>query len=175
MVRGYVQSADEAEDVMQASYVRAYAALDSFRGDARLSTWLARIALNEALGRLRRGRRMTSLDDPGVDDHEHSVARSEIRLLLEHAVDELPVAFRTVFMLRAIEQLSTEEVALCLNIPPATVKTRFHRAKRRLREVLKDRLDNTLIDVFPFAGARCEKIADRVMDQLGFAAMKSPD
>jgi RNA polymerase sigma-70 factor (ECF subfamily) len=192
LVRGYVQSADEAEDVVQASWVRAYAALGDFRGEARLSTWLTRIALNEALGRIRNRKDMTSLDDAGTgrdaggqiipfplaqpisEDPEHKAARAEMRLLLERAIDELPVAFRTVFMMRAVEQMSTEEAAACLGIPEETVKTRFHRAKRRLREAINDRLEDAFTDVFPFAGARCERIAERVMTQLGIAE-KPPD
>jgi RNA polymerase sigma-70 factor, ECF subfamily len=192
VVRGYAQSDDETEDIVQASWVRAYAALGSFRAEARFSTWLTRIALNEALGRLRNRRCMTSLDEysedadrgsqiipfpltqPSTDDPEHSAARSEIRHLLERVIDDLPIPFRTVFIMRAVEQMSIAETAECLCIPEETVKTRFYRAKQQLRAAVNDRLENAFTDVFPFAGARCKRMAERVMQQLG-SPEKSPD
>jgi RNA polymerase sigma-70 factor, ECF subfamily len=184
-VRGIVRETDEAEDVVQETWVRAYAALPQFRGDAALATWLTRIALNEAMERRRRGKHMTSfegLSDAEKEggevvpfplgrgygaDPERNAANAEIRRVLECAIDELPVPFRTVFIMRAVEQMSTEETASCLGVPEETVKTRFHRAKRRLREAVADRLETALVDTFPFAGARCERVAERVMKRLG--------
>jgi RNA polymerase sigma-70 factor, ECF subfamily len=181
LVRSILRDPVEAEDALQEVYLSAFAALGGFRGGASLSTWLTRIAMNEALGRLRRRKVMSSLDDeevsgsvipfplaqPSAADPEHSAARAEIRCLLETAIDELPVPFRTVFMMRAVEQMSTEEVAAVLDIPEETVKTRFHRAKRRLRDAVDDQLENALGEAFPFAGARCERIAARVLERLG--------
>jgi RNA polymerase sigma-70 factor (ECF subfamily) len=184
-VRGIVREADEAEDIVQEAWVRAYAALGQFRGESSLATWLTRIALNEALERRRRGKRMTSFDGLSdaereggevvpfplggghVIDPERSAAHAEVRLMLERAIDELPTPFRTVFIMRAVEQMTTEETASCLGVPEETVKTRFHRAKRRLRDAVAERLENALVDTFPFAGARCERVTERIMKRLG--------
>jgi RNA polymerase sigma-70 factor (ECF subfamily) len=174
----------EAEDVLQEAYVRAFAALGTFRGDASLSTWLTRIVLNEALGRVRRQRPTEELDVldremqteearvimfPGVSsvpDPETAAARAEVRRLLESAVDELPDAFRLVFVMRDIEELSIDETAGHLGIRPEAVKTRLHRARRLLREALDERLAVALKDTFPFLGARCARITDAVLARL---------
>jgi RNA polymerase sigma-70 factor, ECF subfamily len=175
----------EAEDVVQEAYVRAFTHLDGFRGEAQLSTWLTRIALNEALGRLRRRRTTVGLKDidaisdqgearviylPSArqdSDPEAAAARAEVRRLLERAVDQLPDHFRVVFMLRDIEEMSVEETASHLGLRPETVKTRLHRARRLLREALNKTLASALTDVFPCAGARCARIADAVLERLG--------
>ena len=190
LVRSVVRDPVEAEDVVQETYVRAFMGLNEFRGASSFSTWLTRIAFNEALGRLRQRKPMTSLDEftekaleaddatvipfplmqPMSADPEHGAARAEIRRVLEQAIDELPAAFRVVFVMRAVEQLSTEETAAGLGIPEETVKTRFHRAKRRLRETIQDQLEGALVDSFPFAGARCVRIAERVLARLGLSA-----
>jgi len=188
VARGIVRDDGEAEDILQDAYVRAFAALSQFHGNASLSTWLTRIVLNEALGRLRRQRRTVTLDVldqiahqgdshvikfPGVSvapDPESAAARAEVRRLLEHAVDELPDFFRLVFMMRDIEGLSIEETAANLNIPAATVKTRLHRARRLLRQALDEKLGLVLRDTFPFDGARCARVADRVLARLGMGA-----
>jgi RNA polymerase sigma-70 factor, ECF subfamily len=175
----------EAEDVVQEAYVRAFTHLDGFRGEAQLSTWLTRIALNEALGRLRRRRTTVGLKDidaisdqgearviylPSArqdSDPEAAAARAEVRRLLERAVDQLPDHFRVVFMLRDIEEMSVEETASHLGLRPETVKTRLHRARRLLREALNKTLASALTDVFPCAGARCARIANAVLERLG--------
>jgi RNA polymerase sigma-70 factor (ECF subfamily) len=174
----------EAEDVVQEAYVRAFTHMDSFRGEARLSTWLTRIALNEALGRLRQRRPTTELheidamDEQGEarviflpsarqDNPEASVARAEVRRLLERAVDQLPVPFRSVFVMRDIEEMSVEETASQLGLRPETVKTRLHRARRLLRQALNETLASGLADAFPFAGTRCVRMTDAVLDRLG--------
>ena len=175
----------EAEDVVQEAYVRAFTHLDGFRGEAQLSTWLTRIALNEALGRLRRRRITVGLKDIDVisdqgearviylpsarqdSDPEAAAARADVRRLLERAVDQLPDHFRVVFMLRDIEEMSVEETASHLGLRPETVKTRLHRARRLLREALNKTLASALTDVFPCAGARCARIADAVLERLG--------
>jgi RNA polymerase sigma-70 factor, ECF subfamily len=175
----------EAEDVVQEAYVRAFTHLDGFRGDARLSTWLTRVALNEALGRRRKRRAfidlkdIDALNDQGAarviylptahqqSDPEAAAARAEVRRQLEQAVDQLPNPFRVVFMLRDIEEMSVEETASHLGLRPETVKTRLHRARRLLRKSLHTTLSSTLADVFPFAGARCARITEAVLERLG--------
>ena len=186
VARGVLRDESEAEDAVQETYVRAFTHLAEFRGDAKLSTWLTRIVVNEALGRLRRQRptvELTVLDslhenkgvqilpfplaDAAAENPERSAARREIRRLLERAVDDLPEPFRVVFVMRAIEEMSIEETAAHLNLRPETVKTRLHRARRLLRDMLDVQLASTLTDAFPFAGARCARIADMVLARLG--------
>lgn len=182
--RAITRNDGDAEDVVQASYVKAFTHLDSFRGEAQLSTWLTRIALNEALGRARRKRPTTGIEQidianknpggtiiafPSIQaplDPETEMSRMEVRQLLERAVDELPTAFRTVFVLRDIEGMSTEETAQQLAIKPETVKTRLHRARRLLRAAIETQMSGAFATLFPFDGARCVHMADRVLAQL---------
>lgn len=177
--RSILKSDSEAEDALQDAWLRAWRALDSFRADARLSTWLVRIVANEALGRLRRksaqviplDAAMTSpepdLQAALTEDSDHGperfAMRAELRKLLEAGIDELPEAFRTVFMLRAVEEMETSEIAEALGIPEATVRTRFFRARSLLREGLASRIDVTLSDAFAFDGARCDRIVAGVL------------
>lgn len=173
----------EAEDVLQESWLRAYRKLDDFRGDSALSTWLTSIVLNEARGRLRRRHRMVGLEQIdaaesdggqiipfpskfGSEDPAVSAARAQIRHLLEHAIDELPEAFRIVYVMREVEECSVEETARALAIKPETVKTRLHRARRLLRTSLQDTLAATLGEAFPFMGQRCARITAAVMARL---------
>ena len=172
----------EAEDVVQEAYVRAFAALGDFRGDSSLPTWLTRIALNEALGRLRRRRPTVEIEtfdarpearvipfplmSPDMNP-EQAAARQDVRRLLERAIDALPEPFRVVFVLRDVEELSIEETAAQLGLRPETVKTRLPRARRQLREALDAELASALTDAFPFAGARCARITDAVLKRLG--------
>jgi RNA polymerase sigma-70 factor, ECF subfamily len=185
VARSVLNDEDEAEDVVQETYVRAFTHLDGFRGEAQLSTWLTRIALNEALGRLRR-RRITvglkdidAINDQGEarviylpsarqdSDPEAAAARTEVRRLLEQAVDQLPEHFRVVFMLRDIEEMSVEETASHLGLRTETVKTRLHRARRLLRQSLDRTLSSAVSDVFPCAGARCARMTEAVLTRLG--------
>lgn len=177
--RSILKSDSEAEDALQDAWLRAWRALDSFRADARLSTWLVRIVANEALGRLRRksaqviplDAAMTSpepdLQAALTEDSDHGperfAMRAELRKLLEAGIDDLPEAFRTVFMLRAVEEMETSEIAEALGIPEATVRTRFFRARSLLREGLASRIDVTLSDAFAFDGARCDRIVAGVL------------
>ncbi len=183
--RGVLNDDAEAEDVVQEAYVRAFTHLDGFRGEAQLSTWLTRIALNEALGRLRRRRITVSLKDidaitdqgearviylPSArqdSDPEAAAIQAEVRRLLERAVDELPDSFRMVFVLRDIEEMSIEETAAHLGLRPETVKTRLHRARRLLRQSLDKTLSTAVSDLFPCAGARCARISMAVLERLG--------
>jgi len=180
VARGVLRDDAEAEDVVQETYVRAFSNLASFRGEARLSTWLTRIALNEALGRARRRRPTVELSDAEMREGrvlivpsasssanpESETARSHLRHVLEEAVDALPELFRVVFVLRDVEGMDTEETASQLSIRPETVKTRLHRARRMLRTAIEERLSATFSELFPFDGERCVRMADRVVERL---------
>jgi RNA polymerase sigma-70 factor (ECF subfamily) len=174
----------EAEEAVQAAYVAAFASIGSFEGRSALSTWLTRIVANEALGRRRSDqRRRRQLEQEGVavmdryrdalmrgSDSElpdAALAREQVRRLLERAVGELPDLFRTVFVLRDVEGLSSEETAEILGVPVATVKTRLFRSRRRLQELLAPELGTVLSGTFPFAGADCAALTERVLVRLG--------
>jgi len=186
LARGILRNDSEAEDVVQETYVRAFTHLQDFRGDSTLATWLARIAMNEAMGRLRRQRpgvEWTSLP-PGTleaqiiqfplsgasEDPEKSMAQREIQHVVEHAIDELPDAFRIVFITRVIEGMNVEETAELLGLKPETVKTRLHRARTMLRDNVEKKIGPVVMEAFPFAGKRCERLTDAVLKRLGFAA-----
>lgn len=178
--RSVVRNDAEAEDVVQAAYVKAFTHLEGFRGEARFSTWLTRIAINEAISRLRGRKRTVDLDQidneaarggaqviqfpTSAVDPENEASRREVRAILERAVDALPVGFRQVFVLREIQGLSTEETAEELAIKPETVKTRLHRARRMLRGGIEQQLSGAFSALFPFDGARCVSMADRVVE-----------
>lgn len=180
--RSILKSDAEAEDALQDAYLRAWRAMGGFRADAKLSTWLVRIVINEALGRVRqRHAHVIPLDaamnstepetqasftaDPDRQP-ERVAMRAEIRRLMEARIDLLPDAFRSVFMLRAVEEMNVEEVALALDIPEATVRTRFFRARSMLRESLATDIDTALGDAFAFAGARCDRIVAGVLGRV---------
>lgn len=181
--RSIVKNDDEAQDVLQEAYLHAWRALVTFRAEARLSTWLVRIVVNEALGRLRRGgaQVMPLHVAPGASDHhdaetsmpanpdeqpEYAAMRTQVRQQIEARIDTLPEAFRSVFMLRGVEELSVEEVAAVLQIPEATVRSRFFRARSLLREGLSRDIDLALGDAFSFAGPRCDAIVERVLANI---------
>ena len=180
-----LKNRSDAEDAVQAGYLAAFAAMGSFEGRSSLSTWLTRIVVNEALGRRRSDeRRRRHLEQEGVtvldsyrdalmrgsetESPDVSVARAQIRNLLEKAVGQLPDAFRTVFVLREIEGLSGEETADILGLPVATVKTRLFRGRRQLQEMLAPEMSMVLSGTFPFAGVDCAALTERVMAALGF-------
>ncbi|MBZ9799039.1 RNA polymerase sigma factor [Mesorhizobium sp. ES1-4] len=178
IARGVVRNDSEAEDIVQEAYVRAFAHLESFRGDASLGTWLSRIVINEALGRLRKRRRTVAMpENPQAeiiqfplnpsDDPERTMAQRQILALVERATDSLPVLYRMVFVARVIEGLSIEETSELLGVRPETVKTRLHRARTLLRKALDDQIGPVLLDAFPFAGRRCERLTVAVMKRLG--------
>ena len=186
LARGILRNDSEAEDVVQETYFRAFTHLDSFRGDSSLATWLARIAMNEAFGRLRRQRPSIDLTTlaPGVleaqiiqfplsaapEDPEKSMAQREIQHVVEHAINELPDAFRIVFITRVIEGMNVEETAEILGLKPETVKTRLHRARAMLRDNVEKKIGPVVMEAFPFAGKRCERLTDAVLQRLGFSA-----
>jgi RNA polymerase sigma-70 factor (ECF subfamily) len=171
--RAILRSDDEAEDVMQHAYLRAFEHLSDYQGRARFSTWVTRIAVHEALARLRRSKRLGPLDDEssaGVPDHraspEQQMSDAELRSLTEAAIDELPDDFRAVFVLRAVEQLSVAEVADSLGILEETVKTRYFRARMRLRQNLLSRLDAATPEAYAFHRSRCDRVVAAVLGQL---------
>ena len=172
----------EADEGARETLVRAWHALGTFRAEAKLSTWLVRIVVNEALGRLRRrdvpvipldtaldadGQQAEAWMEDDPDRQPERIAmRGQIRRLMEARIDLLPDAFRSVFMLRAVEELSVEEVSLALDLPEATVRTRFFRARGLLREGLSRDVDLALGDAFSFDGERCDRIVANVMAKL---------
>jgi RNA polymerase sigma-70 factor (ECF subfamily) len=183
LARSVVRDDSEAEDVLQEAYFRAFSALAEFRRDSSLSTWLSRIVLNEALQRVRRRTELPvapadptppptaqvipfPLSGNQPTDPESAMAQRQLCQLLERAIDELPEEFRTVLVARVIEDMSIEETADLLGLRPETVKTRLHRARRLLKEALADHIDPLFSDLFPFAGERCESIADAVVKRL---------
>jgi RNA polymerase sigma-70 factor (ECF subfamily) len=184
LARGILRNESEAEDVVQETYFLAFTHLDSFRGDSSFATWLARIAMNEAVGRLRRQRpgvEWTSLQ-PGVleaqiiqfplsaaTDPEKTMAQREIQHVVEHAIDELPEAFRIVFITRVIEGMNVGETAEILGLKPETVKTRLHRARAMLRDNVEKKIGPVVMEAFPFAGKRCERLTEAVLTRLGFS------
>jgi RNA polymerase sigma-70 factor (ECF subfamily) len=174
--RAILRDDAEAEDAVQEAYLQAYRALRTFRGESKLSTWLVRITANEALMRRRRNpktadatERESVSDAPGP---ESDAERSEMRRLLEMHIDALPDAYRAVFVLRALEELTVPETAAALGIPDATVRTRYFRARGLLREWMVGDIDATQADAFAFAGARCDRIVRKVLAMLaaGIAA-----
>jgi RNA polymerase sigma-70 factor (ECF subfamily) len=188
VARGILGDDAEAEDVVQETYLRAFNSLAGFRGESSLATWLTRIAINEALGRKRKRRPTVDLDEldlldeqeearvlifpgpRGSGNPEADASRSEVRRLLERAIDGLPESFRIVFVMRMIEELSVEETASQLQIPAETVKTRLHRARRLLRESLEEKLGSALQDTYSFDGQRCERMTQVVLRRFEMAA-----
>jgi RNA polymerase sigma-70 factor (ECF subfamily) len=172
VARSILSDDSDAEEALQDAYVRAFAGIAGFKGEASLATWLTRIAINEALLRLRRRRHDQAPIEEGLaladprPSPEQDAARRELRGLVERALDTLPAAFRAVFVLRALEQMSVEDTAAALGIRPETVKTRFFRARRHLREQLGAELAAALGDSFPFAGARCDRLVAAVLHRL---------
>jgi len=186
LARGILRSDSEAEDVVQETYVRAFTHLESFRGEAGLSTWLSRIAINEALTRVRARKPHVELDilpeaaleaqiipfpfSSAASDPERSMAQREIQRVVERAIDELPDVFRMVFIARVMEGMSMEETAELLGVKAETVKTRLHRARTMLRENVERKIGPVVMDAFPFAGQRCGRLTETVLMRLGAGA-----
>jgi RNA polymerase sigma-70 factor, ECF subfamily len=178
-----LKNRQEAEDVVQSSYANALAAIGAFEGRSSLTTWLTRIAINEALARKRaQERRRKRLEAEGVDvletyreqlakgshapSPEAEAAREQLRAMLERAIGDLPENFRTVFVLHEIEGVSVEEAAHALEIPTGTVKTRLMRARRKLQQALAPEVRMALTGTFPFAGLDCARLTDRVVNEF---------
>jgi RNA polymerase sigma-70 factor (ECF subfamily) len=185
--RSILRDDAEAEDALQDAYLQAYRAIDQFRGDAKLATWLTRIVINESIARSRKTARRAEVMqlhlgaepadypteatmEPGASESPESGAmRAETRKLLEESIDALPDVFRTVFVLRALEEMSGEEVAACLDIPEATVRSRFFRARSMLRAALAQDVDLAFEQAFSFDGARCDRIVAGVLARLNLS------
>jgi RNA polymerase sigma factor (sigma-70 family) len=181
LARATLRDDAEAEDALQDAYLSAYRSIGQFRGDAALSTWLSRLVLNECLQRLRRQARrdnvvpmvvlppdteLETMSESNPETPDKALVRGEMRALLERKLDELPEAFRTVFVLRCVEEMSVEETALCLDIPEATVRSRHFRARSLLRESLARDIDLAERDLFEFGGAHCDRIVATVLSRV---------
>jgi RNA polymerase sigma-70 factor (ECF subfamily) len=180
--RSILKSDAEAEDALQEAYLRAWRALATYRCESKLSTWLVRIVINEALGRLRRSSAQViplesamestdpdtqaSMQDDPDQRPEPAAMRAQVRRLMEARIDTLPEAFRTVFILRAVQEMSVEEVSTALQLPEATVRTRYFRARGLLREGLSRDVDLAIGDAFSFDGERCDRIVAAVLARL---------
>jgi RNA polymerase sigma-70 factor, ECF subfamily len=191
LARGILRNSADAEDAVQETYLRAFEKLGDFQGPDGFASWLGRIAINEALGRLRKRGKIVSFDDytktpensadqnrleamqTQLPDPERLAASSELRRVLENALDRLPDDFRAVFILRAVEGMSVAETADCLAIRAETVKTRFHRARHMLQANLGAQFETLMPSTFAFAGARCDRIVAAVLGRLAptFAAV----
>jgi RNA polymerase sigma-70 factor (ECF subfamily) len=196
VARSVLRDDAEAEDALQDAYLQAYRALPTFRGESALGTWLTRIVVNAALMRQRKTGRLAEVialgadydaaaadaaaadadaatgphsadNSPGnLEQPDLAAFRGQTRRLIETGIDKLPAAFRTVFVLRAVEELTVEETAATLDIPEATVRTRYFRARAMLREALAREIDFAIEDAFGFDGARCDRIVDAVRRRL---------
>lgn len=183
--RSILKNDDDTQDAVQEAYLQAWRKLATYRADAKLSTWLVRIVVNEALGRARKTCAVILPMNHPVDNDlaqleeqapispdaqpEQVVMRAQVRQHMEARIDTLPDQFRTVFMLRGVEELSVEEVSTVLNIPEATVRSRFFRARSMLREGLARDMDMAVGDAFSFAGARCDRIVATVLTAINAA------
>jgi RNA polymerase sigma-70 factor, ECF subfamily len=183
IARSVLRNSAEAEDAVQEAYLAAFSHLASFRGESTLAAWLSRIVMNEALGRLRRKPRLSDFapleavaeaeiiqfpSSAQNDDPERTMAQRQILQLVESATDALPEVYRVVFVIRVIEGMTVEETAHLLGIKPETVKTRLHRARQLVRDQLDKQIGPVLMDAFPFAGRRCERLTIGVLRRLGF-------
>jgi RNA polymerase sigma-70 factor (ECF subfamily) len=181
IARAILHNDSEAEDVMQDAYVRAYQHLDQFAARAPFATWLTRIAVHEALARLRGRNRIQSLDDTEDNgdqsmqipskspDPEQSASGAQLRGLLEEAVLDLPEHYRIVIMLRDIEELSTAETADALDLTEHNVKIRLHRGHGMIRSWLFERIGAGAKEAFPFMGVRCNRVVEGVFNRLAAA------
>jgi len=176
-VRSIVREEQEVEDVMQQAYVNAFTHLRQFNGSAQFSTWLTRIAINEALARVRRQGRYEVFDEAGPDvepfatdtpdgNPERQAFSQELRGLLEWAIDRLPNGMREVFVLRDVEGLSTLEAAECLGVSEDVVKTRLSRGRALLRQQLMERTGATAPDAFRFYRPRCDRVVAHVLTAI---------
>jgi RNA polymerase sigma-70 factor (ECF subfamily) len=182
--RSILKDDSEAEDALQEAYLLAYRAMPGFRGDAKLSSWLVRIVVNESIGRARKRTRRAEvihldgethadveaaegyMNEATPEQPERAALQAEARRLLEAKIDKLPDAFRTVFVLRALEEMTVEEAAASLGINEATVRTRYFRARSLLREALAREIDFAFDKAFSFAGDRCDRIVAGVLTRF---------
>lgn len=191
--RSILKNEQEAEEAVQDAYLKGYRNISQFHGQAKLSTWLTRIVINEALIRQRKHQRRAAIipidvdaavDSPTAEDAsmpnttsaspEQDAERAEVRRLIERNIDKLPDAFRCVFVLRALEEMTVEETASCLGIAEATVRSRYFRARGLMRESIAHEIDLNHGDAFSFAGARCDRIVAGVLARLAGEANNDP-
>lgn len=181
LARATLRDAKEAEDALQDAYLQVWRSIGQFRGDAALFTWLSRLVLNVCLARLRRDSRrqnvVNMVQATSTPEAEHvpaaesdrpdqTLARGQLRELLERKLDALPEGFRVVFVLRSVEDMSVEETALALDIPQATVRSRHFRAKSLLRDALAQEIDLAERDVFDFGGEHCNRVVAAVLARI---------
>lgn len=178
-IRSVILCDADAEDVLQETWVRVFEHLDQFAGRAAFSTWVTKIAIYEAFGRVRKGKRFTALEDDAgkiiagaergmtnVDDPEKQAMRGELGHAIQMAVERLPENYRTVFVLREVEQLSTIETAQCLSVSEESVKTRLHRSRALLRRDLESQMGPALSEAYAFLGPRCDRVVASVMERI---------
>lgn len=176
LARGIIRNNSDAEDIVQDAYVRAFSHLDQFRGESAFSTWLCRITINEALACLQKKSRTKLMEAQILQfpnqnhDPERLMAQRQILQLVEDATDQLPDIYRTVFIARVIEGMSIDETAELLEIKPETIKTRLHRARYLIRKQLDAQVGPVLLNAFPFAGQRCERLTAAVLERLGVSS-----
>jgi RNA polymerase sigma-70 factor (ECF subfamily) len=191
VARAILRNDAEAEDAVQDAYLQIYRKLHEFRGDSQISTWLTRVVVNAALMRVRKQKRsvVVPLQKPSAEqggaplemEDQRSASpsditfRAEIRRILERRIDELPLAFRTVFVMRDVQDMSVQETAEALGIPEATVRTRLFRARALLRVSLQREFDDASVDVFSFAGERCDRIVANVLRLVSSETQDAPD
>ena len=173
----------EAEDALQDAYLDAYRHMGEFRREAQLVTWLTRIVVNQALMRRRKQKRHANVvslhapshtgeatyetvSDASIEPPPHAALRAEVKRVMERRIDDLPLAFRTVFIMREVEDMSVQETADALSIPAATVRTRLFRAQRQLRTDLSRRLQGESSELFDFGAERCDRVVERVLERL---------
>lgn len=184
-IRSVIIADADAEDVLQEAWVRAFEHLDQFAGKAAFSTWVTKIALYEAFGRVRKGKRFRALenDDGEImaeaqrgttngDDPEKQAMRGELAQALQSAVERLPETYRTVFVLREVECLSTIETAECLGVSEEAVKTRLHRSRALLRRDLETQMGPALVETYAFMGHRCDRVVAAVMQRIANLAQR---
>lgn len=178
VIRSYLRDETEIEDTMQNSYLKAYANLHQFRSDASFSTWLTRIGINDALARVKQKGKMVHINrESYIEDHailqmpdkselnpQDKMIKSEAKQLLENAIDQLDTKYRTVYILKEVEEMSHSEIAVILDLTVANVKVRLHRAKEMLREKLYElSIDK---NVFEFGFSKCDRVTENVMSRI---------
>lgn len=179
VVRSYINNEAEIEDVIQNAYVKAYMKLEQFKLDASFSTWLTRIAINEALAVLKANKRLWFIGNNGSDENhvimmqvpkdnednqQDKMIKEERKILLERAVDQLDIKYRSVYVLKEVEELSVKEVAEVLDLSESNVKVRLHRAKEMLKNELLKLSEGEKI--FEFGFSRCDRITENVMFKI---------
>jgi RNA polymerase sigma-70 factor (ECF subfamily) len=177
VVRSILRDVDEIEDVIQQAYLQAFTHLDQFGGNARWSTWVCRIAINEALARIRLRGRFVSIDAASEEsmadfskapnsDPERTAAGREFGHLVERAIDGLPDIYRSVLILREVEGMTTEETASVLDVEVDVIKTRLHRARAALRDAIEDRVGEQMKNAYTFGNERCDRVVAAVLAKL---------